>query len=342
MAAAGIGEGLREGVKTYRDFRQAADDKQRRIAEMGLMGQKQGMLYDPDAGTFSQGPTYKADSQESVAARNRTRGLLNAIKPGIGNEAITDDWTARELDDKQSHIGEFIKAKTQKDPMQQMNFRDEQLFKRFHDRLLTKLDNNKPLQDQLKSITVLRNATALTEKAIAEGKAVTGQQFADLQQSVLRNLGISGIQTYAERHQKELGSLGINADKLIQFWTGKPQDIGKDNPLYKHVQDMARWQSGNLANQYEEQIRAVMEGHESDYDEHPRLRADLDKKVARMIGMARGREYKGAGDTGAGIKPASVDAGSGLLSSKKAPAPYSDPATEAAYQKYKAQRAGSQ
>lgn len=293
MALAGIGQGLSEGVKSYENVRDANEKKREKDAQLGLMGQKQGLIYNADAGSFDKGPGYDAKSPESVAARNRTRGLLNAIKPGVGDDAITDDWTARDIEDKQSHLNEFIKARTQKDPNAAFSFRDHQLAEREHSKLMGRIDRDPTLKQQLGAISNVRNATALTENAVNEGKPITKQQFADLQQTVLRNLGISGVQSFNERHAKELNSLGINADAAIQFLSGTPQDIGKDNPLYKHVKDMARWQSGSLEKQYQEQVANLTAGNEWIYEDpaNKRLKAAFDNKINQLTKTVKGRAY---------------------------------------------------
>lgn len=176
-----------------------------------------------------------------------------------------------------------------------MDFRDKQLHERTHTRLLDKLDRDPTLKTQFQQIRNLDNAATLVQNSVNAGKPITKQQFNDFQQSVVANLGIRGQQAMHERDAKYFDSLGLNGDLFLQFVTGKPQDIGKDNPLYKHVKDMANWEAENVKGQIQAQVDGLIAGNEYIYDENPKLKAGLDAKVAAIMKKTGTKNLEGGG-----------------------------------------------
>lgn len=85
MLAAGLGQGLSQGVKTYKEFRDANEEKRQKDLQLGLMAAKEGQNYDPSTGLLSLSDVGAAKNQASIAQS----GLLAAqSRQGLGD--ITD------------------------------------------------------------------------------------------------------------------------------------------------------------------------------------------------------------------------------------------------------------
>lgn len=253
-------------------------DKSKRIVGLsrGLLGDKAGLLPEglsaTEIGTYGKvGDVMKETSAKELADEsNQTHKDIAAA-----NNATTIKAAGVRADATKGSLG----------------LRDEQLAERMHEKVVSKIDGDPQLKAQLGQLTNMRNAMTLTEQAVKEGKPITAQQFQETQQAVLGSLGQKGQQSVAERNSKYLDSVGLHGKEAIQFLTGKPQDIGPDNPLYQHVADMARWESSNVAQQYKERLDSLSEGHGWIYDKHPDLKENLDKKIATIVGQAQGRQF---------------------------------------------------
>lgn len=74
MVAGGIGEGLREGVRTYKDFRQAADERRQKQIQQGLLALKEGANVNYNTGDVSLNEAGQARQTADIAQS----GLLGA------------------------------------------------------------------------------------------------------------------------------------------------------------------------------------------------------------------------------------------------------------------------
>lgn len=325
LALGGLGQGLASGVETYMKVRDQQEQKRKNDAAIaqqqatGLLqkantaidARKAGVDFNPDTGEVTESDYGKAQRQ----------GLL--AKAGLDAEketATTEELKARKaLTEKQTEKTQHDIDKPPKDPNATYEFRDAQLAKRLHAKVIDKIDRDPMLRQQLGQITNLRNAASLAENAVKEGKPITKQQFADLQQSVISSLGIKGQGSVGEREEKLFTSAGINGKAALQFLTGKPQDIGRNNPLYGHVKDLARWASDNASRQYSEQLENLTAGNDYIYDDNPVLKASLNKKIAQLNKVAKNRQFTDEPIAGAVAAPAAPQSGPGLL--RPAPGP---------------------
>jgi hypothetical protein len=83
----------------------------------------------------------------------------------------------------------------------------------------------------------------------------TPQEFQELQQAVRSNLGIKGNSGIDEREGTYLKSLGINADKMAQFLSGKLQNVAKSDPDFAaQVMNVASMEVRNKSAQGLQQI----------------------------------------------------------------------------------------
>jgi hypothetical protein len=105
------------------------------------------------------------------------------------------------------------------------------------------------------------------------------QDFDDLQQSVIQNMGLKGQQLGEERVKKQFDSLGLKGDRWIQLITGNGQDIAKDGSLVSHVRNMATLEQGNVQRQMQSRMKAVTSGNEWLYHRRPDLKAGLDSAI---------------------------------------------------------------
>lgn len=170
---------------------------------------------------------------------------------------------------------------------------DRRLHERMHAGVIKKLDSDPALRNQFTQLTNMQNAGAAVEQAVAEGKPITRAQFQEFQQGVIGALGQKGQQSVHERNAKYLDSLGMRGNEAIQVLTGVPQDIGKDNPLYQHVRDLARWESNNVSNQIKENVDTLTEGFGYIYDDpkNSDLKASLQKKIDSISKKAANRRF---------------------------------------------------
>lgn len=171
-------------------------------------------------------------------------------------------------------------------------FRDKQFAERTHNQVMNLIDRDPTLKQQFTQIRNLDNAGQLVANAAKEGKPITKQQFEDFQQAVISNLGTKGQQAVHERNSKYFTSLGINGEAFLQFVTGVPQNIGVDNPLYKHVADLAHWEVQNVQGQIQDQIDVLTAGRGYIYDENPKLKADLQNKINALTKKSKTRNFE--------------------------------------------------
>lgn len=341
LAAQGLFDGLKTGLLTYRDIKKQQHDDALNEQKMGFEAARSGYEFNPDAARSGEGQIYtpteatqqsqragllksqfeqseyerkaKANTPEERAkSRLAVQGLLNKVKPGLGD-------TVPENTDVD--YGDIIKGVVSGTYGAQgrgsgFDFRDKQFAERTHNQLMARLDRDPTLKAQFGQLRGMDNAAQLVTNAAREGKPITTQQFQDFQQSVLANLGQKGVQAVGERNAKYFDSLGLRGTAMIQLLTGQPQDIGKDNPLYQHVHDLARWETENVRSQIQDQIDGLTAGAGYIYDENPKLKRDLDRKIQALMKKTNTRNYQpesappqglipqgGAAPQGAQLKP---------------------------------------
>lgn len=153
---------------------------------------------------------------------------------------------------------------------------------RIHDRVLARLQTNKNLQTKLAQYQNLQGALANLSQADVKNP----NSFEELQQAVRSNLGIKGTSGVSERERTYLNSLGLASDRIAQIVSGKPSEMGESGQAFmKHVIQLANIETNNVKQQYGRGLRAVTAGHESFYNDRPKLKKDLENSISAYSGQ---------------------------------------------------------
>lgn len=167
-------------------------------------------------------------------------------------------------------------------------FRDDQATEkmdfRAHQTTLNKLRSDKTLADSANRAQNVANALS---NADALGK-VTAQDFHDLQQLLVSNMGMNGGGSAHERADRYASTLGVKGSELLQFITGTPQDVGKDNPLFDRFKELGGLEVGNFRNRMGVRLKAITSGNDSMYKRRPDLQQDLEDAMAAQYGQIPG------------------------------------------------------
>lgn len=295
-----------DGGLIQTDLGRARDESE--LENLGLTKMKAGLeRSDLEAETNPDSP-YAQATQAGFEKYAETSGLPKGLLLGQSPHSLnryTESAVGKSVaqaanEDRKEKIADKRLAATlaatrmrQSNAENNLNVRDRNFAMREHGKVMARIDRDPTLRTQLGQITQLRNAMTASENAVREGKPITTEQFQEVQQAVLQAIGQKGQQAVAERNAKYLNSLGFDGQKMVQFLTGQPQDIGPDNPLYQHIGDLARWESENIEGQYQDQIANLTAGNEHIYDENPKLKAALQSKVDQLTKTAKGRAFKG-------------------------------------------------
>lgn len=102
------------------------------------------------------------------------------------------------------------------------------------------------LQNILNDLNILKNADK-----------VTPSEFKRAQNGLRQNFGIKGTGGVDERKAQELRSAGIDVDSFVQYWTGLPQDIPKDDKLLRHIIDVSSIEADNVQSQLQSHLDAL-------------------------------------------------------------------------------------
>lgn len=149
---------------------------------------------------------------------------------------------------------------------------------RIHMKMMSSLDNNQLLRARYNAIQTLDN----TGKIISDAPALTPQLFNEYQQSVYQAIskGNTGV---GERAEKYMSDAGISADKIRQYLSGKPVDIGKDSDIVNAVKGFAASERNNLGQNVKDLVGSVGAGQEQMYGRRPDLKGGFDRKVAATL-----------------------------------------------------------
>lgn len=223
------------------------------------------------------------------ARQGLSKEKTDALKDQIGAYKATKDTS---LDDmlKIAHIN-YYGGGVQNDRQ------NERLGEQAYREILQNIEKNPTLKIKMQQIQGLDNAGAMIEKA----PEVTPQLFHDYQQAVVSavNRGNSGVGERAERY---FTSRKISAANIKQFLTGRPMDLGKDDPMVQAIKDFAKIERTNIEKQYNNIVKASAAGQDRWLT--PERRKDLDTKIRAMgatveeptqdEGLAVGTIVKGA------------------------------------------------
>ena len=296
----GIGEGLKEGVNAYMGVKKQRADEQARQNALMLQASQAGYQFDPTTnslmpteGLLAKNSLAQKQAEEGLAeydpnselSQNRisgAKGIMGAIDPRLAG-AVPDGSSYQDLKSNMpllSLVAKAQEAKNKQDNM--MSFRDDQLDKRqafqAHKQVVANLKNDPQLKQELTQLRNLDNASSI----VAQAKNLTPQQIEEFQQSVRSNLGIKGGSGVNERAGTYLKSLGWRADEMAQFLTGSPASISQNDPLVRHIKELAQIESQNVKGQMQDRLDAVSGGYGSIYEKYPEFKKDLDSLVKNV------------------------------------------------------------
>lgn len=143
--------------------------------------------------------------------------------------------------------------------------------RREHQNVINKINANPNVKTRLQQYQNLDN----TLSNLANADHVTPEMFDEAQQSVRSNLGIKGSSGVGERDLTLMKGLGLNVDRLGEFLSTSPADIGKDNKLMGHIVNLAQLEKKNITGQFSKSLEAASAGHKSMYARRPDLMDDL-------------------------------------------------------------------
>ena len=289
----GIGEGLKEGVNTYLGVKKQKADEQARQNQLLLQASQAGYQFDPSTnaltpteGLLAKNALAQKQAEEGLAeydpnsqlVKNRiagAQGIMKAIDPNMAN-VVPEGSSYQDLKSNMPLLSLVAKAQEARNKQENMmNFRDDQLDKRqafqAHKQVVANLKNDPQLKQELTQLRNLDNASSI----VAQAKNLTPQQIEEFQQSVRSNLGIKGGSGVNERAGTYLKSLGWRADEMAQFLTGSPASISQNDPLVRHIKELAQIESQNVKGQMQDRLDAISGGYGSIYDKYPEFKKDL-------------------------------------------------------------------
>lgn len=153
----------------------------------------------------------------------------------------------------------------QGNPLDRQGMQESALAHRAHGQLMQQLAGNKVLSQELSGYVTLSNSLS----TLINAKHLNTQAIHDAQQAVRRGIQLGGGSQSGvdERAKTYIESLGFNADNLMQFLSGKPSDIEKDDDLVKTIKDFAQVEQHNLQNHYSRRIDALTGGYSWIYND---------------------------------------------------------------------------
>lgn len=173
---------------------------------------------------------------------------------------------------------------------QRLQHQDAQLDDKFafraHKGVVDALNNNKALANELGQLRTLDNAYS----GIINAQSVSPQQVDEFQQAVVKSLSITGTSGVHEREKRLFDNLNMELARKAQYWGGDISKIPKDDPVIQHIKDLAQIMAKNTQEQLKDQIDTLTEGYGSSvYQTHPKLKADLDRKIEAIYKQSQTR-----------------------------------------------------
>lgn len=127
-----------------------------------------------------------------------------------------------------------------------------------------------------KQLTQYNNLQGTLNNIANPNIPLTPEMFDEMQRAVRSNLGIQSGSGVSERDKSTMDSLGLHVDRMSEFLTANPKDIGKDSSLAKHMKDLAASEIANIQAQHDARLKFITGGNTSVYDRRPDLQRDLE------------------------------------------------------------------
>lgn len=264
--------------KNHMDWTPLAALADARNAEMGRPTNLTASAERPanDAGTVMAGmdeiQKRRADLQKSIYENQRN------MKGGTSLDQLVQALTAKEI----AGAGNPTMANTQA-RIEQAQWNRAHIA---HQQLMQTLQKDVVSRQQLQGYNTLSNAMAM----ITNTNQLTPQQLSEAQRKIMQAMSLSGNGTTIgdERAQMYLKDIGQDADRVIQYFSGKPVNIKKDDPIVQHIRNMAMIEQENLHNQRNNLIDAIIPGYSWIYEgQWPDLNRSLDAGVTAQKGLTQ-------------------------------------------------------
>lgn len=173
--------------------------------------------------------------------------------------ALTKEQTDL-MKDKLSALVGIDKANKDNGAIQ--SFMQERMDNMNHERNVMAVKKDPTLIKMQTSSNALTNALANYDNA--DVKAVP--QFQELQQTIRRNLGISGPSDLHERKNTQFSNAGLDMATLKQYLFSKPEDVGDSQEAFvDHLRNLVNIQQANTSNQAQARLNTLIKGNTSMY-----------------------------------------------------------------------------
>jgi hypothetical protein len=173
--------------------------------------------------------------------------------------ALTKEQTDL-MKDKLSALVGIDKANKDNGAIQ--SFMQERMDNMNHERNVMAVKKDPTLIKMQTSSNALTNALANYDNA--DIKAVP--QFQELQQTIRRNLGITGPSDLHERKNTQFSNAGLDMATLKQYLFSSPQDVGESQEAFvDHLRNLVNIQQANTAKQAQARLNTLIKGNASMY-----------------------------------------------------------------------------
>lgn len=116
------------------------------------------------------------------------------------------------------------------------------------------------------------------------GGKIMPQDLMDLEALTISNSGANaGNSTGHEREKRFATSLGLTLSEYLQFLSGKPIDIGKENQILQRFQELAKREVNNFRDSAKKRITTLGSGHAAGLKKYPDIANDVEELQNNMI-----------------------------------------------------------
>lgn len=159
---------------------------------------------------------------------------------------------------------------------------DSRLSQQAHNQVVRQLNSDPVLRTKLQQIQGIDNAG----KIIEEAPVVTPAVFDEYQQALVGAIA-RGNTSVGERAHRYMSSMGIDENRILQYLSGQPMGVSKDDPLLKTAQGFAKTERGNIQKQYNQILDTSIQGsgQQHVYDKHPEMYQSLKSMVGAKKGL---------------------------------------------------------
>ncbi len=254
----------RDALATYKDRINAYINKERGLKDVDLSPlMALAKSWNPQS---TLADTYKAP--ESLEEHNKNATALSGMYEQRANDVAKTQ--ADLVKDKLNALIGIDRSNKEMSPA--LDMMRDRLDNSIHQKTVTAVKNDPVIRNLYQGSRNIANALS----ALDEAKVATPQQFAELQQGIRKNLGITGTSGVEERDRIMLNSLGVDTDRVQQYLFGQPTDITKDVPEFiDHLKNLVQIVQRNNMMQMQSHLQSKMAGNKSFYQRRPDLANDL-------------------------------------------------------------------